>query len=250
MNRSELAHLAISEKLSEIEMAIRFIWFRTSIENRNVTDPSDIYSFFEEEGISQPNRARLRARLAADRRVLNSRHGFRLRLSEVKRLDEIHIKKSSGNLSQILIIDKLLLHAEKINNENEREFVIEAIECLKSRSYRASILMAWSGSLAVLQRHVFDNFLNEFNSDAMANNLLKKPVSNILDMRDGMKDSHFLDVIRRISLIDDSIKRSLKSCLDLRNNCAHPSEFRIGESAVFHCIENLLMNVFDRFSVR
>lgn len=70
------------------------------------------------------------------------------------------------------------------------------------------------------------------------------------DLRDISKESLFLDSLFRISAIDSSQKKALKRCLDLRNDCGHPSQLKLGNATVAGHIEALLLNVFDPFGAQ
>jgi hypothetical protein len=252
MNREELAHRVVEEGLSELGIAVSFVWFRARFEEAPTTEDSELFGFFEEYSISRPNRTRLRNRLTDDRRVLPTKNSYKLKLSAMKEMDQKFLPEPHGLAEHLQpltgLAGQLIVHANNIPALQTRLFVLEAISCLQNSSYRAAVLMSWCGALSILQEHVFANQLAEFNSDGLAQGLLKKPIRSMADMRGAMKEGHFLEAIGRISLIDDSIKRSLKRCLDRRNECSHPSDIRIGEAAVADHLETLMLNVFDRFA--
>jgi hypothetical protein len=62
-----------------------------------------------------------------------------------------------------------------------------------------------------------------------------------------MKESEFLVVLEKLSVIGKSVKKQLEQCLDLRNGCGHPNSLKIAEHVVASHIEILILNVFARF---
>lgn len=146
------------------------------------------------------------------------------------------------------LIASLRAHAEAIPSTQTRQFVQEAISCAENGTSRAAIIMSWCGAVSILQEHVFVHCLSDFNSDAVANRLLKAQAKSISDLRDVSKESQFIECLARISVIDDATKRALKRCLDRRNEVGHPSEVRVAEAAVADHIDTLILNVFQRFA--
>ena len=62
-----------------------------------------------------------------------------------------------------------------------------------------------------------------------------------------LKESDFLDVLERLSVLSNAVKKELKTCLERRNNCGHPNDYKIGEAQVAAHIESLIHHVFERF---
>ena len=254
MDQAKLASFVIQHRMSEAASAVGYIWWRSRHTEDTEVPLADVKGFFVSEGISQPNMSRLKQRLVADRRLMKgtATNTFRLRAAAFAQQDEFfgHVKPEAvETIAQpspplMLALEK---HANLLAGVETREFVMEAINSAKSGCPRAAIIMAWSGAVSVLQEYVFKHHLQRFNDDAVANNILKKPATTLSDLRDLSKESHFLESLSRISVIDGSQKKALKRCLDLRNDCGHPSQLKVGDAAVAGHIEALLFNVFDPF---
>jgi len=251
MNRSELALHLTNARLSEIDMAVAFVWFRAKCEDTQVTSASEIFEFFESEAISKPNRHRLRQRMLEDRRLMNSKAGFRVRLAASPEIESAVLAGNSQDVPSVTspLIQALTTHAQAILDVHTRSFLLEAIDCMKCGSYRAAVIMSWCGAMAILQEYVFHTALSDFNRDAVANGVIKKQIKTLSDMRDLSKESHFIESLGRISILDSSMKRTLKRCLERRNDCGHPSDVKLGEAAVADQIESLILNVFSRFDL-
>ena len=136
-----------------------------------------------------------------------------------------------------------LLH---IKEKMVREFVEEAIKCYEAELYRSAIVMSWVAVVAVLHNYIHANCLNDFNAEARRVNSKWKNAKTI-DELGRMRESDFLDRIEALSLIGQNVKRELKSCLDRRNACSHPSSLQFSANTAAHHIEILLLNVFKCF---
>lgn len=63
-----------------------------------------------------------------------------------------------------------------------------------------------------------------------------------------MKEHDFLDVLHAIGVLGKNVKQELQNnCLQLRNSCGHPNNFKVGEHRVAAHIEILILNVFSKF---
>lgn len=255
MDQSKLASLVVRHRLSETAATIGYIWWRSRYTGDTEISLADIRAFFVSEGISQPNMSRLKQKLIGDRRLMKGAdvNSFRLRAAAFSQQDEFFDYDKQDAVSAIEQSNQPLMialekHANLLTGVETREFVMEAISSAKSGCRRAAIIMAWSGAISVLQEYVFIHHLQKFNADALANNILKKPATTLSDLRDLSKESHFIEALSRISVVDGSQKKALKRCLDLRNDCGHPSQLKVGDAAVAGHIEALLFNVFDPFA--
>lgn len=256
MKKSELTKLVVSRRLTETDAAVAFIWWNSKFEGVAESSTSEIKAFFHSEDISTPNITRLKQRLIADRRLLKNSGctSFRVRASAAAALEEEFApdapEPANSNTGATRDMAALETHARSLSAHETRSFVLEAVECAKSGCRRAAIIMAWTGAVSVLQDYVFQKHLIAFNADATANGVLKKPATTLSDLRDIAKESLFLDSLFRIAAIDSSQKKALKRCLDLRNDCGHPSQLKLGDATVAGHIEALLLNVFDPFGAQ
>ena len=249
MDRDQLTAWITSHKLSEVEAAIRIIWYIHRIDGQADVRYVDVFDFFAMQSIGHPNRSRLKTRLASDRRVLRSggKGGVRLRVLALNDLDnELGAAKAHVHPTAPLI-KSLEAQASKLAEAQTRSFVQEAIQCIRNDTPRAAIIMSWCGAMSVLQQYVYDRELDAFNVDALQNGILRSSAKSLADMRDISKESHFLESLARISIIDGATKRTLKRCLDRRNDVGHPSEVRLSDAAVADHLESLILNVFERF---
>jgi hypothetical protein len=93
---------------------------------------------------------------------------------------------------------------------------------------------------------VASNRLAEFNSDAKSNGLIKRDARGNSGFS-RVKEADFLDTAERIGVLSNAVKKELKVCLDRRNNCGHPNDYIVTETAVAAHIESLVVHVFERY---
>jgi hypothetical protein len=148
------------------------------------------------------------------------------------------------------VASSLRSHLVKIANLDTQKFVEEAIACFEARLYRAAVVLSWVGSVAILYDHVAKHHLAQFNAEALKFTVTNKypwrAARNVNDFS-RMKESDFLIILERLSIIGKSVKKQLENCLDLRNACGHPNALQIADHTVSSHVEILILNVLSRF---
>ena len=146
---------------------------------------------------------------------------------------------------------KLRDHLSRVSDTDARAFVEEAVRGFECGLYRSAVVMSWVGAVYVLYAHVVNYKLAEFNAEAtkrFSNSKMPwKSASSIDDMA-LMKESDLLEVLQTISVLGKSVKNQLKHALDRRNACGHPNSYKLSESVVSAHVEELLLNVYEKFS--
>ena len=183
---------------------------------------------------------------------LNRSKGWAIRIPEGweisdrgrQHLRELGVTNISPAVDQVAIDLRAMI--QYIKDEETRSFVEEAIKCYEFGLYRAAVIMAWVGAVAVLYNHVYTNYLGAFNAEAQRVNSKWKAAKTTDDLST-IKETDFLDRIATLSIIGKNVKDQLKDCLKLRNGCSHPNSLEIGANKVASHIEVLLLNVFKKF---
>jgi len=144
------------------------------------------------------------------------------------------------------LIEDLNVAIAKIKNEDRRSFVREATNCFAANHYRASVVLSWSGAVAVMHDYVLANLLASFSEEAKRQNLTKRDISKTSDLQE-LKDHSFLQIAYSIGMIDKNQKQELESRRQFRNACGHPSALKLSSRMVSAHLESLLLNVFEKF---
>ena len=148
------------------------------------------------------------------------------------------------------VASSLRSHLVKLTGPDTQRFVEEAIACFEARQHRAAIVLSWVGAVSVMYDHVILTHLAAFNAEAVSRTATSKhpwqPAKTADDLA-RMKESEFLVVLERISVIGKSVKKELEQCLDRRNGCGHPNSLKVAEHVVASHIELLILNVFAKY---
>lgn len=136
----------------------------------------------------------------------------------------------------------------KINSDDVRAFLDEAVQAVELKLYRSAVVLAWVGAVFVLYEEVLSNHLSAFNAEALKRFPKWKAAQNSDDLA-RMKEYDFLQVIHAISVIGKNTKDDLEQCLKLRNACGHPNTHKVGEHKVTAHLETLMLNVYAKFVI-
>jgi hypothetical protein len=161
-----------------------------------------------------------------------------------------HIARIAGPLMASPIpqvASSLRAQLVKITNGDTQRFVEEAIVCFETRQYRAAVVLAWVGAVSVLQNYIQANSLAAFNAEASRRDTRWKHAKTVDDLG-RMKEHDFLEVLESISVLGKNVKQELQKCLQLRNGCGHPNSLQIADHKVSAHIEDLILNVFAKYS--
>lgn len=144
-------------------------------------------------------------------------------------------------------IEKII---SKVQEDNKRRFLSEAIDCVTIRAKRATVIMTWCSTVDHLYDYILAKKLSDFNSA-----LCRRPdfyngiqVSNKDDFSD-IKESVFIEVCRSAGIISKDVRKILDEKLGIRNTCAHPSDVEIHDSKVVNFIEDLIDNVIIKYKI-
>ena len=115
----------------------------------------------------------------------------------------------------------------------ENDYLKEAIECARHNFYRASVVLGWCAAIDRIHRTIEKGGFAKFNiaSATMASqtagrfkkfNQVQK-VSSLSEIRE-VFDTVILWILEGMGLIDNNQHTRLRSCFDMRCQCAHPGD--------------------------
>ncbi|MCL4295383.1 MAG: hypothetical protein KJ077_06630 [Anaerolineae bacterium] len=158
-------------------------------------------------------------------------------------MSEEDTSQSLNRLAKDVILE-LKKHLTDIGDENSIEFIQEAIACFENKLFRAAVVLSWVGTVSVLQNHIINKRLTDFNIEAKRRNPKWRDAQSVDDLGQ-MKESELLDVLEYLSVIGNNVKLELKKCLQLRNSCGHPNSLSVGPNQVAAHLETLILNIFS-----
>jgi len=170
--------------------------------------------------------------------------GYRLERAEFDVIDKI-VKNEPTKVS---VSSQLTDLVAKVTNSNENRFLNEAINCYRVESYRAFIIMVWIVTMDHLQKHIFANFLAEFNA-ALAKSPDKKikKIVNYDDFSD-LPENKLIELARSSSVISNDVRKLLDEKLGTRNSAAHPSGIKISGHKATEFAIDVIDNVLLKYS--
>jgi hypothetical protein len=197
-------------------------------------------------GWAKAKRANLSAYLAqAKGLAVNTPNGWQLTTLGKRHVAALIAASTQGSVVAQTAAG-LRAHLAKLTHPETRAFVEEAVRCFEAKLYRSAVVLSWVGALALIYDFVVANKLAEFNAEALRRDAKWKSATN----KDGfarMGEHDFLQILPAIGVVGKNVKDELEICLKLRNGCGHPNSMRVAEHRVAAHIEQLMLNVFDKF---
>lgn len=188
---------------------------------------------------------------AADGLVAQLNTGWKL-LSPGLKLIESHYRPEAPLIAETR--HALRNHVSKLQDDNRRHFIEEAVTSFDTKSYRAAIVLSWVGAAHILQEHVVSHHLPAFNAAGIErakkqSDPRKKIFSPIRGLKDfwSVEESEMLQLCQDAGMLDKAEKQELQARLDLRNRCGHPNAVIVAEHTVAAHIESLLLNVYSKY---
>ena len=138
----------------------------------------------------------------------------------------------------------------KVNDNNRKNFLAEAISCLGVEARRATIILTWITTIDHLYEFILQKKLSEFNN-ALSRRTDKygKIVISLKDDFGDIKESIFIELARSANIITNDVRKILDEKLGVRNSASHPSTIVIHDTKVVNFIEDLVDNVIVKYPV-
>ena len=140
------------------------------------------------------------------------------------------IQQESEEVVEISELQKIL---EKITDQDESEYLSEAISCAQSGYYKAAVVMGWCAAIDRIQRKIMILGFDKFNK---ASSSIKSQTSgkfkrwnkefNITTLSElqTVFDTDLVVIMEGLRLIDGNQAQRLETCFQYRNHSAHPGE--------------------------
>lgn len=132
--------------------------------------------------------------------------------------------------------------AAAVKDRVVRDYVEEAVKCLRVDARRASVVFLWTGAVATIREHVWRFGPTSIEAALKAHN----PRAKFRKKGDfeAVADTNLLQIAHDMEIYDKSQKKRLSEALDLRNDCGHPVKYTPGEKKVASFIEDLVATVW------
>jgi integrase len=129
---------------------------------------------------------------------------------------------------------------EKVTDREEKDYLLEGLKCFKANALRAGVIFLWSAAAYKIQKKCMNIGVNLINTELQIINKGAKKIT-VLEDFEYVKDSNLLDLACRLKIIDKHKKDELKNtCLDLRNKCGHPGNYKPKEQKIKAFVEDII----------
>lgn len=148
---------------------------------------------------------------------------------------EREIKTEVGSLETLL---------NKISDSDVKDYLEEAILCLKVGALRACVVFLWAGAVQTLRYEAISKGSQILNASIIKRDPKSRITVESMDDFAYVKDSKLLEVCCDLGILSSGEKKMLNAALDLRNNCGHPDKYDPGIKRVSAYIEDITGIVF------
>jgi hypothetical protein len=136
-------------------------------------------------------------------------------------IDKI-IGKKGINEPEVIALENMILELE---SSDEQEYLIEAVQCFRSGSMKAGIVLSWCAFVRFIQIKCEEKGYNKINQAATKLKFKTKKFTKITDF-ENIKEASLLMLALELKILSKHQKKQMENNLDLRNHCGHPSSYK------------------------
>ena len=144
-------------------------------------------------------------------------------------------QKGASSTASLGLLHKILAG---LPDPQENEYLQEAISCAQRGFFRAAVVLGWCTTIDRIHRRIEDLGFSKFNVTSVQMASQQKGrfkrfnspqnVNSLSELRE-VFDTVVLWVIEGMGMIDSNQHTRLKSCFDMRCQCAHPGKAPVTE---------------------
>lgn len=222
-----------------------FAWVQHAVREKDRFSTGDINWCYEVLHYKRTNVSHYLADMVERREVLRDGRGYYLEGSIRAQYDAKY-----GEHDITLNIRQMVKRLpDQVPDVAEKDFMKEALICLRHDAARSAIIMVWNVAFYHLCNYVLNRKLAEFNS-AYKTRYAKKwqvakvqSIVNYDDFSVDLKESEVIEICRTANIINPNLYRILTEKLGKRNASAHPSTVRVTQVQAEAFIDELVRNV-------
>lgn len=130
----------------------------------------------------------------------------------------------------------------KVSNQDEREYLSEALLCLRVGALRATVVFVWAAAIRNIQSKCLAK--GKKLMPALLKHDPKARTVKTIDDFAYIKDVTVLLACQDLGIFDKSQREVVEEALRLRNRCGHPAKYTPKEKKVSSYIEDMVSVVF------
>lgn len=231
--------------LSHVQKIKLFAWFLHSQSNKEYFTAADIRNCYRALSLEEPtniNRMLNSLEEKKPKEILKSSRGFALE----KRIRDEFQGKYGQRATTVQIHSLLEKLPSRISSIAEKDFLNEAIICLKYGAPRAAIVMCWNLAFDHLCEFVLAKHLAAFNAQLPKSFPKHSKITGVTkkeDFTEFFKESEVIQVCSSAGIITGNVNKILKEKLARRNIAAHPNSIVFTTLQAEEYISDLVNNI-------
>jgi hypothetical protein len=133
--------------------------------------------------------------------------------------------------------------AGTVTNPDVRDYILEAVRCLRFDALRPAVVFLWAGAVSVLRSQCVAKGLAQTNAAVRVHEPKAREVKKADDFA-YIKESILLLAAEGVGVLDKNQRTTLGDALDLRNKCGHPTKYTPGIIKASSFVEDVIGIVF------
>lgn len=148
---------------------------------------------------------------------------------------DVEVEHDVGTLEQVV---------ENVSDPEVKDYLAEAVKCLKVGALRACVVFVWTGTIRTVQERLIAMGAAQVTAAVQKHDPKSRAIATVDDLA-YVKDHITLLAAKDLGLLDKNEKDTLKEALDLRNRSGHPGKYRPGVKKVSSFIEDVVSIAFQ-----
>lgn len=147
------------------------------------------------------------------------------------------LSKHEATVSRIITIEDTYCNLTGLSLDQDKLFH-EAIKCVENKLFKAAHVMAWAAFMDYLE----DKIIYEYLKDVKIYRP-KWSIESKEDIREQSTEHQLIIVCREVKLFNKNEEKAFLGLLNIRNECAHPSNYSPSLNETLGFISQLLNRI-------
>ena len=249
--RSLVARIADFSNWTHADRIRLFAWVQHEIRKKERFDNTDVGWCYKTLSYDKPNIGPYLLSMETQKELLKDTAGYYAEGHFRAKYDARY-----GEHDITLSIRQMVMELpDRVPDVAEKDFMREALICLRHDAARAAIIMVWNVAYYHLCNYILKHKLSEFNSTYPTRFKKKwldahvQIIARYDDFSVDLKESEVIEICKSAQIISNDVFKILAEKLGKRNSAAHPSTVHVTQVQAEAYIDELVRNVVLTLSV-